>query len=166
MSIRIVHATLEDLPGVMAIELSGFDEQLAASRETYRKRIEAYADTFLVAKDSASGEPVGFICGPAHRERFVQDQMYEIAVPNPPHGGHQLVLTVAVLPHWRQSGIAGALLDALAGQARRSGRESIALTCLKALIPFYERNGYTNVGVAASSHGDRQWFNMEKRLDR
>lgn len=150
----------------MDIELSGFDENLAASKETYRKRIEAYADTFLVAKDSDSGRPVGFICGPALSDRFVEDWMYELAVPNLPRGGHQLVLTVAVLPHWRNSGIAGALLDSLANKARQSDRESIALTCLKTLIPFYEHKGYINQGVAGSSHGNKLWFNMENRLGR
>jgi hypothetical protein len=32
------------------------------------------------------------------------------------------------------------------------------------LIPFYEKNGYVNQGVAESQHAGVQWFNMSKEL--
>ncbi|MGY0337619.1 hypothetical protein ACW185_08840 [Limosilactobacillus fermentum] len=40
----------------------------------------------------------------------------------------------------------------------------MTLTCLVDRIPFYERNGYQNHGVATSTHANEVWYNMIKPL--
>jgi len=56
------------------------------------------------------------------------------------------------------------LLEKLEKIAAKGERLSITLTCRKELIPFYEKNGYQNQGIADSHHAGVQWFNMIKQL--
>lgn len=163
-SLTITPATESDLPGIMTVEKSGFDPTLAASEDTYRDRIRAFPDTCLVAREGEAGRIVGVICGPVVQGRFIEDRMYEVSTPNPPSGGHQMILSLAVLPECRRHGVGGSLLAALEREARTRGRLSVALTCLRDLVAYYRRFGYVDAGEADSSHGGRSWRNMERML--
>ncbi|HAT55462.1 MAG TPA: GNAT family N-acetyltransferase [Lactobacillus sp.] len=162
---RIESAKTADLEQIEAIEQAGFNAAEAASLDTYRERLATLPDTFLVAR-ADDGHVLGFIVGPAVKERYVADWMYEDTPKNLPTGGHQLVFTIAMAPETRGQGIGSKLLTALAEVATKAGRESMSLTCLADRIPFYEKNGYVNAGVADSQHADEVWFNMEKDLKR
>ena len=56
------------------------------------------------------------------------------------------------------------LLSEFEKQAQDKQRLTVTLTCKEELIPFYEKNGYVNQGVAESQHAGVQWFNMSKNL--
>ncbi|MFD1417937.1 GNAT family N-acetyltransferase [Companilactobacillus keshanensis] len=154
-------ASLSDLDEIMTIEKQGFNSAEAGSVEGYRERIQKLNKTFLVAKDD-SNKVIGFICGPAVSTRFVKDEMYDKTPDNMAIGGHQLIFTIAISPNFRGQGIGSRLLNEFEKIAKRDKRESIALTCLKDRIPFYEKNGFKNMGQADSNHGNEIWFNMEK----
>lgn len=47
---------------------------------------------------------------------------------------------------------------------RKEKREGVTLTCLEALVPFYEENGYRNEGKSNSTHAGEVWFNLVKEL--
>ena len=160
---NISTVTPDDLKPILGIEQASFSPELAAGEEQFASRIVAFPDTFLVARNN-DDIPVGFVCGPVVRERFIEDWMYEAAERNPAHGGRLMVLSLAVAPQWRGKGVAGMLLDGIERTARSAGRISVALTCLQELIGFYERHGYSNEGVANSTHGNRTWYNMERVL--
>lgn len=160
---KITPVKMTDLAQLLAIEKAGFSADEAGSEPAYRDRIEKLSDTFLVARE---GETVlGFIVGPAVAERFIEDEMFVTTPTNLAHGGHQLVFTLAVSPLARHQKIGSQLLTALEKVARKAQRASVSLTCLERLIPFYERNGYQNQGVAASSHAGETWYNLEKTLE-
>lgn len=160
MMIEITPVKASDLPQIMAIEKAGFSSAEAGSEAAYRERIDRLASTFLVARDQAV--VLGFIVGPASGARYVEDGMFEKTPTNLPRGGHQLVLTLAVSPLARHQRIGSQLLQVLEQQARKLGRKSMSLTCLEKLVPFYEQNGFVNQGVAASTHADETWYNLEK----
>lgn len=50
---------------------------------------------------------------------------------------------------------AGGLPDTKAG-----GRAGVVLTCKERLIPYYERFGFRNEGLSASTHGGETWYQM------
>lgn len=79
-------------------------------------------------------------------------------------GGYQTVQTVAVYQAARGLGLGSQLLAQLTTRAQAAEREAIALTCLADRIPFYEKNGFTNLGPSQSTHAGEQWYNMEKIL--
>lgn len=82
---------------------------------------------FLVARDE-SGRIVG--CGQvkAHRD------------------GSREVASIAVVPEWRQRGVAGALIARLL----TDHPPPLWLTCISTLVPFYEQFGFRNVRDAAA----------------
>ncbi|CAM3218874.1 GNAT family N-acetyltransferase [Lactiplantibacillus plajomi] len=160
---EITPVKLTDLPQIMAIEKAGFSSAEAGTEAAYRERIAKLGETFLVARDRAV--VLGFIVGPATGARYIADEMFTTTPTNLERGGHQLVFTLAVSPLARHQRVGSQLLAALEADARAKGRLSMSLTCLERLVPFYERNGFVNQGVAESQHAGETWYNLEKVWD-
>lgn len=156
-------ATIDDLPEIMRLEHLGFNEAEAGSEEAYRDRINKLHETFLTIQDD--GKVIGFVVGPAVKQRFIEDEMFDVTPDNLFDGGHQLIFTIAIDPDYRGQGIGSKLLTEFESNAHKAHRTSIALTCLKDRIPFYEKNGYINQGIAGSEHGNEVWYNMEKIIN-
>ncbi|ANZ61013.1 GNAT family acetyltransferase [Secundilactobacillus paracollinoides] len=160
---KIEPVTPTDLDQIVAIERAGFTPEEAGTPAAFKTRIANLADTFLVARDEANTVQ-GFIVGPAADSPYVLDAMYETSTPNPATGGNQLVLSLAVAPTAQHQHLGSQLLAALEAVARKAQRETISLTCLDRLVPFYEQNGFHNDGVADSDHAGEIWTNMVKPL--
>lgn len=160
--IQVRQVAEQDLPQVAAIERAGFNEAEAAGIAQFRERFEKIPDTFLVATDQ--DQVVGFIVGPAVKEQFVTDEMYEHTPHNLPRGGHQMVLSIAVSPAYRGQGIGTLLLNELAQVAKAAGRATISLTSLAKNVPFYQHNGFAKVGVSNSEHAGEVWYDLVKKL--
>lgn len=159
---EITNVTMADLPEILRIERLGFTAEEAGTEAQYRDRIEKIADTFLVAK--IDKKVVGFVVGPATKEEYVEDWMYENTPKNLPTGGHQIIFTIAIDPEYRGHHIGSQLLDAMEQLSRKNQRESISLTSLERNVPFYLKNGFENKGVADSDHADEIWYNLVKTL--
>lgn len=158
MSLTINPAQAADLGQIMTIEHAGFSPAEAATSASMAERIALIPDTFLVAKQGAT--VVGYVVGPAFDQHYLTDALFEKSTPNAAGDAYQTVLSLAVHPDHRGSGIASHLLTALAAVARQQHRRAITLTCLKRLVPFYEANGYVNEGVSASTHAGETWYNL------
>lgn len=133
---EITKVTLKDLPEIVRIENLGFTPEEAGTKEQYQDRIEKLQDTFLVAR--IDEQVAGFVVGPAVKEKFVEDWMYEDAPKNLPTGGNQIIFTIAVDPKCRGHSIGSKLLKAMEDNARKAQRESISLTSLEKNLPFYK----------------------------
>ena len=131
---EITKVTLKDLPEIVRIENLGFTPEEAGTKEQYQDRIEKLQDTFLVAR--IDEQVVGFVVGPAVKEKFVEDWMYENTPKNLPTGGNQIIFTIAVDPKFRGHSIGSKLLKAMEDNAKKARRESISLTSLEKKIPF------------------------------
>lgn len=156
-------AKAAQIDAIMHIEQAGFTPEEAASRAAMTQRIAAYSDTFIVATTTA-GTVAGYVVGPAFNQRYLIDELYGDSQPNRPADCYQTVLSLAVHPDFRDSGLGSALLEQLASVALQQGRRAITLTCLARLVPFYERNGFANEGIADSAHAGERWFNMVREL--
>lgn len=158
LSLTITPARPQDLDQIMAIENVGFSSGEAATEASMAERIRLIADTFLVARQGAT--ILGYVVGPAFAHRYLTDDLFAQSTPNATGDAYQTVLSLAVSPQHQGAGIASQLLTALAQVARGQRRQAITLTCLKRLVPFYERNGYVNEGVSASAHAGETWYNL------
>ena len=156
-------AKTEDLDDIVKIENASFSEAEAGSKKVYSDRIDKLKGTFLVAKND-DDELVGFIVGPAVKDRYIKDRMFNKTPKNLMLGGHQLVFSIAIDPEFRGQGIGSELLKHFEENAQKAHRETISLTCLEDRIPFYEINGYIDKGISDSNHGNETWHNMEKAL--
>lgn len=97
--------------------------------------------------------------------KYIEDWMYEANVQNRAQpGGNQMIQTIAVDPDYRGQGIGSSLLQAIEKRSIQNQRHHVALTCLLDRVPFYEKNGYVNQGIAASAHAGEVWYNMTKLL--
>lgn len=161
---KIRQVSKKDLKQLVALENMGFTPEEAATEEAFLNRIDNIPDTFMIAEENK--KMVGYVNGPVIPVPFITDDLFDRTVPNPDHGGYQSILGLVVHPDYQGKGIARSLLCALEQQAKWKGRLTVTLTCRKNLIPFYEKNGYSNHGIANSHHGGIQWFNMTKHLIR
>ncbi|WP_125770528.1 GNAT family N-acetyltransferase [Companilactobacillus furfuricola] len=159
---KITNVTMSDLPAILAIEQMGFNNQEAGTEKQYPDRIEKLADTFLVAK--VDNKVAGFIVGPAAKEPYVEDWMYEKTPHNLEKGGNQIIFTIAVDPHFQGQGVGSKLLAAIEDIARKHHRKTIALTSRDKNVPFYLKNDFVNMGVAESEHAGETWYNMLKKI--
>jgi len=161
---KIRNVNRDDLTAIIEIENKGFNELEAGTKEQYEDRIKNFRESFFVAVND-DDQIIGFICGPAVKEQFIEDWMYEKNPKSVSRGGYQTVQTIAVSPDARGLGIGSLLLLELENHAKSDERIAMSLTCLIDRIPFYEKNGYKNMGISKSNHADEQWFNMEKLIN-
>ena len=154
--IRTVHP--EDLNQVARIEELCFPAAEAASKESFRQRIETFPESFLVAETEEG--IIGFINGCVTNGRTIEDEMFSQMSFHVPDGAYQAVFGLDVLPEYRCQGIAGALMRRLIEVARARRRKGLILTCKEKLIPYYERFGYKNSGLSRSIHGGAVWYDM------
>lgn len=160
--LNIRKVTIKDLPELVDIENRCFPKEEAATRQAFQKRIQFISDSFFVAEED--DKLVGLVNGPVIETVFITDDLFNDIKENPPTGGHQSILGLAVSPDYQKRGIASALLLELEKEARAKQRETITLTCKEDLISFYEGFGYYNYGVSSSEHGGVTWYNMSKKL--
>lgn len=159
---KIRNVKMEDLPELVSIENLCFSKEEAATKEAFEKRIQIIPDSFFVAEEE--GEIAGLVNGPVIESPFITDDLFGDISPNPPSGGHQTILGLAVSPDHQKRGVASVLLARLEKEAREKNRETITLTCKENLIHFYENLGYLNKGQSNSEHGGVIWYNMIKKL--
>lgn len=158
----IRNVKIEDLPQLVIIENLCFSKEEAATEEAFKKRIQLIPDSFFVAEQT--GQLIGLINGPVIHNKYITDDLFGKIEANPPAGGHQSILGLAVSPKFQKHGVAKALLAHLEKGAKKNNRETITLTCKEDLIRFYEKSGYHNCGVSDSNHAEGLWYNMIKKL--
>jgi ribosomal protein S18 acetylase RimI-like enzyme len=158
IEVAIREALPEDLDRITEIEKICFPPSEAASRESFRERIAAFPESFLVAE--ADGILIGFINGCATNSSFIYDDLFHSTKHHIPQGKNLTVFGLDVIPEYRRQGIASQLMQNFIQIARNTGRGSVILTCKDRLVHYYESFGYMNNGVSQSTHGGSQWFDM------
>ena len=157
MNIRT--ATMEDLEILTAIEAACFPPAEAATRESFAKRLAVYPNHFWLLEED-DGTLVSFVNGLVTDEPLLRDEMYADASLHNEHGVWQMVFGVNTLPQYRRRGLAGQVLERVIADARAQGRKGCVLTCKDKLIHYYEKFGFQNEGVSASTHGGVVWYDM------
>lgn len=148
----------EDLKEIIKIESSCFPSAEAASKKVLLERFEAFGENFLVAvKDD---KVVGFINGCATDKASLPDKLYHDVKLHNPKGKFQTVFGLAVLPSYRNHGTAAILLKEFINLSKKRGKKGMVLTCKDYLVHYYEKFGFKNEGVSASSHGGARWNDM------
>lgn len=148
----------EDLEQVTGVEAACFPQAEAADRESFQTRIGAFPDSFFVAE--VQGHIAGFINGGVTDSRMICDEMFEDTTLHVQDGAYQAVFGLDVILEYRRAGIAAALMERMIQAARSKGRKGVILTCKEALIPYYSKFGFQNLGLSASVHGGAVWYDM------
>jgi ribosomal protein S18 acetylase RimI-like enzyme len=154
----IRNVKLSDLDGCLEVEVSGFPQEEAASRETIQNRIEIFPQGFLVAE--LGGRIIGMLNSTSTNREDIADQELKKMVGYDPDGGNMIVFALAVLPEYRKRGVARRLMLRFIEESRRLGKGKILLMCKSHLIGYYERMGFAHIRLSKSTYGGAEWHEM------
>ena len=152
-------ASMADLAAVAAVEGACFPAAEAATEKDFAARLAVYPNHFWLLEED-DGTLVSFVNGLVTDEPLLRDEMYADASLHNEHGAWQMVFGVNTLPQYRRRGLAGQVLERVIADARAQGRKGCVLTCKDKLIHYYEKFGFQNEGVSASTHGGVVWYGM------
>lgn len=158
MDITIRRASLKDLDKVVKTETICFPKAEAASRESFKDRLNTFPESFLVAEWDA--ELVGFINGSVIEEKIIRDEYYSAVSFHNPRGAYQSIFGLDVLPQYRGKGIAAMLMKELIIVAKEAERKGMTLCCKEEKIPYYQKFGFVAIGKSDSEHGNAVWYDM------
>ena len=156
---RIRTASMADLAAVAAVEGACFPAAEAATEKDFAARLAVYPTHFWLLEED-DGTLVSFVNGLVTDEPLLRDEMYADASLHNEQGAWQMVFGVNTLPQYRRRGLAGQVLERVIADARAQGRKGCVLTCKDKLIHYYEKFGFQNEGVSASTHGGVVWYDM------
>ena len=154
----IRHVLPVDLDECFVVETSGFPPEEAATRETIQLRIETFPQGFLVAE--VQGKVIGILNSAATNKDDISDEELKQLIGHDPEGKNMVVFALAVLPEYQRQGVARQLMKRFAEESRQQGKENVLLMCKQHLIAYYERMGFTRVGISRSTHGGAEWHEM------
>ena len=160
MKVRIRHARQNEGRELAEIESICFPIAEAGSEKEIRERLAVFPENFYVAA-TQDGKIAGFINGCTTDEPILRDELYHNVSLHNPEGAYQTVFGLNVLPQYRRQGIAEQLVRTMLSAAEQSGKKGMILTCKEHMIPYYEKFGFVNYGVADSAHGGAIWYNMQ-----
>ena len=157
MTIRTARPS--DLSALTAVEAACFPAAEAATEQDFAARLAVYPNHFWLLEED-DGTLVSFVNGLVTDEPLLRDEMYADASLHNEHGAWQMIFGVNTLPQYRRRGLAGQVLERVIADARAQGRKGCVLTCKDKLIHYYEKFGFLNEGVSASTHGGVVWYDM------
>lgn len=156
MTIR--QATMEDLAAIADLEAACFPAAEAATRESFEKRLEKFAEHFWLLLEG--GRLIALVNGMTTDLPLLSDAMFEDATMHDEHGAWQMIFGVETHPDYQKQGYASMLLGRVICDAKIQGRKGLVLTCKEQLLPFYAGFGFENEGISASVHGGAVWYDM------
>ncbi|MEY8381397.1 GNAT family N-acetyltransferase [Ileibacterium valens] len=158
----IRNASLNDLEEINRLEQACFSPEEAASRTVLKERLETFPNHFwLLERD---GRLVAMVNGMTTDNEFLADEMYANAAMHNEDGKWQMMFGVETDPEYRHRGYASILMKEAIKDCREDSRSGIILTCKEEHIPFYEKLGFVNKGVADSAHAGKTWYLMQLDL--
>lgn len=147
------------------IEKICFPPNEACSETMMKERAAMAPDLFLVAVDKASGKLAGFLNGLSTNAYSFRDEFFTDARLHNPAGKNVMLLGLDVLPEYRGKGLAKEIMYQYLRRECERDRKMLVLTCLRSKVKMYEKMGFHNNGIAESSWGGEQWFEMSYVLN-
>jgi ribosomal-protein-alanine N-acetyltransferase len=145
LDLKVRHAKIEDLPGIVEIERTSFDEPYPP--EYLEMLMEFRQGIFLVAE--RSGAVIGYAAA-SIRGR----------------GGH--ILSIAVSPKERRKGVGRRLMGEVVEELKLRGASAIALESKRGnpAVNLYRSMGFKSVGIIRRYYRDgSDAISMELELD-
>ena len=155
---EIRKATIEDLDAITALEAACFPAAEAASRESFRKRLEVFADRFWLLWEG--DRLVSMVNGMVTDREELVDEMFADATIHQADGKWQMIFGVATHPEYQRRGLAAKVLQQAIAECQAEGRKGLILTCKEQKLHYYAKFGFVNQGVSVSEHGGALWYQM------
>ena len=163
ISERFEFRTVKFEEAVQAAEVESicFPPNEACSKENMIARIKAAGDFFLVAINKETGRIAGFLNGIATNEYAFRDDFFTDPANHDPNGDNVMIAGLVVLPEFRGTGLARALVEHYRDREKSRGRKRLVLTCLEEKVSMYQHFGFRDLGESASVWGGEKWHEMD-----
>jgi threonine aldolase len=155
----------EEADQAATIEQICFPPHEACSEAMMKERVAKVSELFLVAVDKESGKIAGFLNGLATDEKGFRDEFFKDSGLHNPTGSYVMLCGLDVLPQYRGQGLATEIMQQYIQRETKRGRKQLILTCLEEKISMYEKMGYRNNGIANSTWGNEEWYEMIYELN-
>ena len=155
---EIRKATIEDLDAITALEAACFPAAEAASRESFKKRLEVFADRFWLLWEG--DRLVSMVNGMVTDREELVDEMFADATIHQVDGKWQMIFGVATHPEYQRRGLAGKVLQRAIADCKAEGHKGLILTCKEQKLHYYAKFGFVSEGVSVSEHGGALWYQM------
>ena len=155
---EIRKATIEDLDAITALEAACFPAAEAAPRESFKKRLEVFADRFWLLWEG--DRLVSMVNGMVTDREELVDEMFADATIHQADGKWQMIFGVATHPEYQRRGLAAKVLQRAIADCKAEGRKGLILTCKEQKLHYYAKFGFVREGVSVSEHGGALWYQM------
>ena len=155
---EIRKATIEDLDAITALEAACFPAAEAATRESFKKRLEVFADRFWLLWEG--DRLVSMVNGMVTDLEELVDEMFADATIHQADGKWQMIFGVATHPEYQRRGLAAQVLQRAIADCKAEGRKGLILTCKEQKLHYYAKFGFVSEGVSVSEHGGALWYQM------
>ena len=155
---EIRKATIEDLDAITALEAACFPAAEAATRESFKKRLEVFADRFWLLWEG--DRLVSMVNGMVTDREELVDEMFADATIHQADGKWQMIFGVATHPEYQRRGLAAKVLQRAIAECKAEGRKGLILTCKEQKLHYYAKFGFVSEGVSVSEHGGALWYQM------
>ena len=155
---EIRKATIEDLDAITALEAACFPAAEAAPRESFKKRLEVFADRFWLLWEG--DRLVSMVNGMVTDLEELVDEMFADATIHQADGKWQMIFGVATHPEYQRRGLAAQVLQRAIADCKAEGRKGLILTCKEQKLHYYAKFGFVSEGVSVSEHGGALWYQM------
>ncbi len=158
-NIEFRQATLADVESLAALEAKCFPPSEGATFERIYKRVEQYADRFLLML--SHGRIIGMVNGLCTDLKDLSDAMYEDASLHKDDGLWQMIFSVCIDPKFWGQGLGLVIVEKYIDEAKKHSHcRGLVLTCKEHLLHFYSENGFVDEGISSSEHGGVAWHQM------
>ena len=106
---EIRKATMDDLAAISELEAVCFPPAEAATRESFEKRLQVFADCFWLL--FCDEKLVGMINGMLTDVPKLSDEMFEDALMHDPEGEWLMIFGVATSPEYQRQGHASMIME-------------------------------------------------------
>ena len=160
--IKIRNVNQLDLEAVTKLESICFPPDEAATRDSFKRRIDTFPESFFIGE--LDGKIVGVVNGCMSNSPVIFDEMFSDDKMHIKDGENQVIFGLLVHPDYQRKGIAEKLLNHIISKSKERGKKAVILTCKDKLIHYYGKFGFENMGVSGSTHGGAVWYDMVLNL--
>jgi len=160
--IQVREVTPEDVESCCEIESTCFEPSEAASQIKIVNRSKIYPEGFLIAE--IDGRIVGHVNSAATNQDDISKEEFKDLVGHEPDGQNIVIFSLAVLPSNQGQGISSILLKSFIERSRELRKSKILLLCKSNLLKYYQKFGFQDLGLSASTHGGFDWHEMALKL--
>jgi GNAT superfamily N-acetyltransferase len=155
-SMQVILAEERHLPTIVALELSSYPEDEAATPEKIEFRLKNANPYFMVCEEE--GAVVGFVNGTLTKDSTLTHHSMS---HHDPDGSLLCIHSVVVDQSHRRKGVGSFILEAYVRHIKGLPNvQAIELLCKEDLRGFYEKGGFSFLGPSSVQHGSEQWFSM------